>query len=253
VSLSGVSILQRILILGSAPNAVVPSADVVYCANAAAFYYAEDIKTIPTIISVVGEHLIAGVNTSKASFELKQVREALLQAKMHEMIILEHEAWFNGWNVNQGLNDVEYAGSITPTIMTFSKRAALLKATAGLEEPIFSYTLLTEAAKMSPWRFLRSSKYLLRDLRKKGAEKPIETNPVLRPSTGMWAAIAATDRYGTNAQYLISGIGLTTGANRSIHKSGKSQGKFEKFTHHLHADMRVFNKLKNIYDIEYIG
>lgn len=244
--------MKRILILGSAPNAAVPCADVVYCANSSVQYYADKIKFIPSITSVVGSHLIAGVNASSASPSLKQVRSAILQSKMHEMIILEHEPWFNGWNIEQGILDVESSCGISPSLMKFNERMNLLKLTSGLEEPIFSYGILKELKRLGPWRFLRASKYLLRDLRKRGVKKPLETNPALRPSTGMWAAIAAMDRHGRQAKYFLSGISLTGFSDRSIHHNGQSQGQFEKFTHHLHADIRTLNALKKRYDVESI-
>jgi hypothetical protein len=241
---------KRVLILGAAPNATVPKAEVVYCANAASFYFSEKISGIPKVVSVVGEHLIAGVNESQAPLSLKKTRNAIFQSKIHEMLILEHSPWFDGWNTDKGLQDAEDACGSKPKTLLFSERAKLLKNTSGLTEPIFSYTLFAEAMRMNPWRFLRSSKTIIRDLCKKKASNKVEMSPVLRPSTGIWAAIIAMDRHGPDAEYLISGIGLSARANRLNHTDGSSQGRYEKFTHHLHADIRIFRELERRYNVK---
>lgn len=242
----------RILILGSAPNAVVPCADLVYCANSSVNYHAEKITSIPKIVGVVSSHLIAGIKSSNASETVKQVRDDVFSSKIHEMLVLEHKPWFDGWNLEQGMQDVEQAIGIRPELVTFSQRISILRAITGLKEPIWSHTFLTDASRENPMHLARLSKLFLKDFRKKRRGNLIEANPVFRPSTGMWAAMAAMVKYGTEAKYLFSGISLDRLSNRSIHHNGKSQGEFEHFTHHLHADIRIFNTLKKAYDVEYI-
>lgn len=241
---------NQVLILGAAPNATVPRVPVVYCANAASFYFSDNIKEIPKVVSVVGEHLIAGVHESQAPLSLKKTRNAIFQSKVHEMIVLEHSPWFDGWNTNKGLQDAEDACGSKPKTLLFSDRAKLLNNISGLAEPIFSYTLFAEAMRMSPWMFLRSSKSLIRDICKKYIYDKVEMSPVLRPSTGIWAAIIAIDRHGSEAEYLISGIGLSARASRLTHTDGSSQGMYKKFTHHLHADIKIFRELERRYNIK---
>lgn len=62
----------------------------------------------------------------------------------------------------------------------------------------------------------------------------------------------AMKKYGPDAEYIVSGISLTTKASRIPHPHGLRPGKFPDFTHHLHADRKVIEKLKDNYTIQYI-
>lgn len=121
--------------------------------------------------------------------------------------------------------------------------------TAGLRQPILSHSLVREIN--SPRMALRGAKMLFKAMKHKSPKKS-EINPVFGPSTGLWTTMIAMEKYGPDAEYIISGISLTTKASRIPHPHGLRPGTFPDFTHHLHADRKVMKKLKYNYSIRYI-
>lgn len=176
------------------------------------------------------------------------MRSYLNESPISGLIVLDHSPWFLGWDLPASLLRATHDTGVVPEVISSSRRSEVLFDTAGLREPILSHSLFSEIN--SPRMALRGTKLLFQALKHR-SRKISETNPALRPSTGLWAAMIAMERYGPNAEYTLSGISLTTKASRIPHPHGLRPGKFSDFTHHLHADRKVMKKLKDNYSIRY--
>lgn len=240
---------MKILILGSAPFAEVPAADHAYCANASAYYYADQLKGIPKVDCVVGAHIVCASPRSGAHDDLKKLRYYLTKSPISCLNVLDTKPWFLGWDLPASLLSVHDDTGLVPEVISSARRAAVLFKITGLKEPILSHYLWRE---INSFRlFLRAAKLLFHTCSHRFGTK-LEISPVLTPSTGLWATIIAMERHGPGAEYVISGISLTTRNDRLPHPNGLRPGRYSKFAHHLQADKKVLNKLKSDYAIRYI-
>jgi len=240
--------MKKILILGSAPNASIPVADFAYCANASASYFQEQLTQIGEIVSVVGEHCIAAVPGSAAPESVKIARELIIESK-NDISIIRHQPWFDGWNLDLGLEDMK----AKYRWISHSERSTTIMQTSELSEPIISHTLLYESIKRNPIGFLRNMNSLFRQNRRAKKKGSVESHAVLRPSTGLLAAMIAMSEHGLDAKYILSGINLSIFSDRTSHHKGPTQQAFHGITHHIHADRKIFYALKRRYNIEYIN
>lgn len=240
---------MKILILGSAPNAKIPAADHVYCANTSAYYYADRLKGISKIDCVVGSHIVCASPQSEARDELKKLRSYLNNSPISGLIVLDHNPWYLGWDLSTRLMRVNHDTGLVSQVISSAERSDVLFKTAGLREPILSHSLIREIN--SPRQAWWGAKLLFQSLTHR-FRKRREISPVLTPSTGLWAAMIAMERHGPDAEYIISGISLTTTNERIPHPDGLRPGNFPKLTHHLQADRKIVEKLKNSYIIQYI-
>lgn len=247
-----VKTVLKVLILGSGPNAAVPDADIIYCANSSASYYAEEFRPNAEVRCVVGSHIIAAVPDSQAPDPVKAARSSILGLDIDQFICLNHNPWYPGWDLEAGLQQLSTKPGRAVRIVNDVERAEILLRTSGLSEPIFSYTWWVEATRMGPLKFLKSARRLSKHFRRHAKHSVRETHEVLRPSTGLIAATIAMDEHGTDAKYMLSGIGLSLWSDRSTHPRGISQGTFRDFVHHKHADIRLLKALRKKYSIDYL-
>lgn len=233
----------RILVLGSKPEAAVPATDHTYCANCASHYYRDALQSNRPIVNVVAGAIVArphkGQKPEVASRHRKQYRR-LLDARPDSLVIVhghreqpafQHaETCFREDGFDLQLRHIPY-----------DDRQALIYKHTGLSGPI-----RPERLGHLPIRYgITYARDRARGLLLEATGKEVQYKNLFRISMGVFALIYAIDAHGSDATYIVSGIGVSD-RNRYQDGFGLKRGPM---TPHVHADIRVLRILAQRYEI----
>ncbi|KUL32784.1 hypothetical protein [Chlorobium limicola] len=229
--------MKRIVIIGSKPNANIPDGDVIYCANGAIGYYAENVKRFGKVISILNPDLIhpkkrKNGSSTKEFYERQWL--AIVHSRPDKVILLRNNGLLM---LTEALRD---AGFEAPVLgLSRVERRMLVGRISGSYDPIITkeFFLLPVGKKI---RYIGSlcSTYLKRIIDKKK-----DCGAYFRPSTGVISLIFAIDEYGNDAEYVVAGIGIK---NRAQYHDGNNPAQND-LPHHVFADKQVLRRLAGRY------
>lgn len=203
--------MKKIVILGSKPGAKWLDADVVYCANGAIGFYAQELSSARNIVNVVSARILnksrllqkksnAEVYSSKLSAicGANPLKMILIGSISKPSLAIELAAWLKVIGYKSHIEFVDYA-----------MRVSLLEKLTGLTYPVpLKAVFLQSSILIAVYDLIHLM--LFRIGLKKG-----EVNRKYRPSTGIIALLIAIQEHGHDAEYFIAGIGLY---QRNIHQ-----------------------------------
>lgn len=231
---------MKVLILGSAPNAKVPQADIVYGANNSLYYSRDKLLHGVKKVAVIGEHIITATESSKANNHIKAARQLLKETDLDEIVVLRNDPWFDGWDYGSSILDFEE--KLFAEISS-DDRSSLLKSICNIQEPIVSYSILGKLIRMKPARALSQIVSLIKKSVSYKLGRCGDSHPITRPSTGMIAVLYAMHTHGASAEYIISGISLSEEGDRYIYPGNLRLPRANGIEHHLLADIIIYKKI----------
>jgi len=226
---------QTVLILGSRPEASIPSCDAVYCANAAIGYYRDRIAAIPWKVLVVNGGALKQpeVDSTDAKRRIhEEKRNQILNAPCDERYVMGNT------KVAELINEWDR----TPThLMPRSDRHRMVRRVTGFRQPIVTGDFAREPFGIKLTLLYR----LLKAVLKRSVNREKDHPPYFRPSAGVLALILAVDQNPAGSRFIISGIGVSArheyhaGVNDTVHSVPK----------HVGPDVRILQKLNRTHDL----
>ena len=242
--------MKRIVILGSKPDARFVSADEVWCANAAIGFYGDDVRRYPIAVNVASA-IVLRKNlldaTSHGGIYAKKW-EAVVAARPSRLVLLAAPADPGcAVAVQEALRTGGYAAPIE--VCTVRRRIRLVSDVAGIRYPVVTRAFFRQPLAVQ----VRDVDRLLRFLWKSRSGAGDEDAPgKFRPSTGILALLLAIRQHGSDAEYVVAGIGVeerwAQQANGTV-LVGKTATRHGGLTPHVHADVAVLRALACRYAI----
>jgi len=229
--------MQRVLILGSKPDAIIPSFDHAYCANAAASYYQGELshrggKTYSVVASGQITKRERRPNNKKLQHYDEKTTRILESRNDGVILILPPDKSSAKRKIKEGISVVE---------VTERERERILRNISGLDEPV-GPCRLTEAPITVSTLYIYT-KLLQNAFQAIGKER--RPPAAFRASTGIFSLAYAILQHGTQSEYIISGIGLS---DRENYKD-KSFKQKRKIPRHSHADTHYLSALSARFNI----
>lgn len=226
---------KRVVILGSKPDAKIPQGDVIFCANASIGMYPEIIKKFELVVNVISgyKYHFKGKEEIKAS-------NIIADSNANELIIVRNQPGCIKKLLNQGYDTSKICH------VTSKQRRDLTYKITGLQGPFISplfFNKLTLEEQISA--------IFISIIAEKRNNTDFDWPPSFKPSTGVFALIDATSRFGASSEYIISGIGIN---NRNIYsyceERLESDDNFNnKIGGHLYPDQIILSRMNKIYNI----
>lgn len=239
--------MKRIVILGSKPNAIIPKCDRIYCSNAAVISNEKAVNQFAERVVVASSAILgAGLVPRTSRHEIyRQKLEAVRDAGMSRIILLE-SPYSPGMaaQVKAHLQVDERNPDISTVSVT--QRIEMVRSIAQTTYPLVDESFVSQDLKvrvhdrMAIWRWYLNWKFgnALRDV-----------SPKYRPSTGILALLQAIKENGSDAKYVLAGIGTK---NRNVAKvktftATTSDTPAGELPQHVHADLMILEKLVHKY------
>jgi hypothetical protein len=245
---AGPAKIKRVVIMGSKPHSIVPSGDIIYCANAAALTDPVAVSKFPRRTVVASGQVVArGINSNSLAQTFDEVRaQSVCNFDGQEAVIFLNEGDYRFRLLNDELIRI---GPPSRTIRFIDARGhrALVGRFVG------AYPLLDRRFFKQPVRviLLDSIKIAICSLSWIWGSRRLDVSAKYRPSTGILALLLAIRDHGIQTQYILSGIGL---GNRDAHiLDGKpfevKRAPRRDLPLHVVADIIVLQRLAKRFDI----
>lgn len=242
--------MKRVVILGSKPKASFVDAEEVWCANAAIGFYGDEVRRYPVVVNVASAVILrknlqdAGVHGGiyakkwQAVVTARPTRLVLLAAPSDTSCVVE---------VQEALRSAGYAVPID--ICTVRRRIRLVRDVAGLRYPVVTRAFFHQPLAVQVRDLERMARFLWKSRSGDGDE---DAPGKFRPSTGILALLLAIRQHGTDAEYVVAGIGVEERwAQQGDGKVlvGKTATKHGGLTPHVHADIAVLRAVAGRYAV----
>ena len=199
-------IKKKIVILGSKPDAIIPTASVYVCANYSAYYYKDQLtdfnnSKIYTILSA--SEVLTGL---RADAEHKDAwivsRLANLQdGGIGQTFIYNSEFYPNSTSVISSLNLNK-----KPVYLPYQLVLDIQKKLLNKTEPFITI----KHVDLNLRYMVHLARAYFRDIfSKMFSSELVNYSGLFRPSTGVFALLYAIHLFGKDAEYILAGIGLT--------------------------------------------
>lgn len=246
--------MKRIVILGSKPNAAFVDAEEVWCANAAIGFYGDEVRRYPAAVNVASGIILrknlrdAGVYGGiyekkwRAVVAARPSRLVLLAAPCDTSCVVE---------VQEALRSSGYASPIE--ICTVRRRIRLVREIAGLRYPVVTRAFFRQPVAVQLRDAERLARFAWKSRSREGRGEADEDAPgKFRPSTGILALLLAIRQHGSDAEYVVAGIGVEERwAQQGDGKIlvGKTATCDGGLTPHVHADIAVLRSVARRYAV----
>jgi len=223
---------KKILILGSRPDAKIVQHDFVYAANAASYYYSDQLTDKKKLIDVVSGDILVRPMLEK----YKSEKDFYLE-KLHRIASSHSEAMALAPGQPRAVHLLRESGYKNPIIpLNHSRRRNIIGLVSGLTDPIVSDHFLSLEKEQRDILLNSMLKVNVRRVKNANAEH----NNYFRPSTGVFALCFAIYRHGRNATYTIAGMGLSS---RATYPDMARNLDVERDNTHVFADKKVLEVL----------
>lgn len=227
------------MIIGSKPDARIPDGDVIYCANSAIGYYAENVGRFQKVISVLNPDIIHPKKRAAGS-ETREFYErqwsTVVNSHPHKMVLLRTTSLAM---LTDSLRDAGFEAPVYG--LSRVERRMLVGKISGCYDPIITKDFFRLPTKIKT-RYIGS---LTTTFLKRLIDRSKDCGAYFRPSTGVISLVFAIDEHGENAEYVIAGIGMK---NRELYHDGKNP-KHGYLPHHVFADKKILSRLTEQYRI----
>ena len=241
--------MNKVVILGSKPNAIVPRGDKIYCANAGFLSNEDAVATFADRVAVASSMVLGnGLLPDSRNHEVyRQKLDAVRDAGMSRIILFGAPI-----SPDMATKVAAYlqADGQNPNISVISvvERADLVKSIAGTRYPLVDRSFYSQPFRIrmrDHWLNCRS----LWDLRFGNGH--LDTSPKYRPSTGILALLQAIRENGNTAEYVLAGIGAKA---RNVVKVKTFTAKLRdtpvgEIPEHVTADLIVLRNLVRRYTL----
>lgn len=241
----------QIVILGSAPGAEFPDGDAIYCANSAAIAHADRVRSFPSSVSVVGDHIV-GRGYDPAPTEREKHAQRFIEVcnlPTQKIIVIRQNRYVDpAYPFERGLAQLRERVTCPVEVTEAAARRALIARVTGMQEPIWNpeiYHFIPPNSRRRKitlrWTHVRAK---LRSI----LDSNYNASPKFRLSCGLYCLALAIDTHGADADYHIAGIRLALDANRDYYAAGDfwpSTG----MPAHLLVDRLVLPRLAQRYNI----
>lgn len=240
--------MKRIVVLGSKPGAQLPDADAAYCANGAIGFYAQELLGIKTIVNVVSARILnkSRMLDEKSESEFYSEKfSAICNAKPSELIMIGSIAKpYLATELGHWLEGRGYKSPIT--YLDPAAKVNLQKKLTGLPFPLPLKAAFRGSFRMAINDLIDLAMFRI------GLGKG-EVNRAFRPSTGAITLLCAIEKYGSDAEYVIAGIGLSERNKHQVNgKSTYIPAKFDRagMEPHVLADEYIFSALASRFRLQ---
>lgn len=245
---AGSAKIKRVVVMGSKPHSIVPSGDIIYCANAAALTDPVAVSKFPRRTVVASGQVIArGINSNKLAQTIDEMRaQSVCTFNGQEAVIFLNEG-----DRRYRMLKEELVRSGPPTrIMRFIDargHRSLVRQFAG------AYPVLDRRYFKQPLGVILfdTLKIAICSLSWIWGNRRLDVSAKYRPSTGVLALLLAIREHGHQAQYVLSGVGL---GNRDAYiLDGKPfevrRAQKKDLPMHVVADIIVLQRLAKHFNI----
>jgi len=239
--------MTRVVILGTKPNAIIPDADIVYCANAAIGFYRDEITKIKRTVSIASVLVLNKHFINKRNIDVDLYHDkwsAVISSSPEKLVLIDPPGHLNTTlRVTKGLAQAAYTAPIE--MLGFKKRKELVRTSSNLPYPVLTRAVLEQPLNEIIDDFKGILKFYIR-------RKNEDVKAKFRPSTGIIALLYSIDAHGPQAKYIIAGIGIK---DRKFHQQNKKMKQSEKnnkvgiLAQHVSADIAILRSLVQRYDI----
>jgi len=229
----------RVVILGAKPNADIPEGDAVWCANSAIVFYSDQIHHFQEVVSVQNPDMLHPKNRREGESDREmneQLYRKLLVSRSNRMILTRTSS------LELVKRELDAAGFSAPVSgISIYERRMLVGRISGCYDPIVTSDFFRLPYKVK----VRYAGSLGSTFLKRLFDWKKDCGSAFRPSTGVLALVMAIAEYGTGAEYVICGIGVS---KRLEYVSGtKTKGRM--LQPHVYADVKVLRQLRRRYSL----
>lgn len=246
--------MKRVVILGSKPDASFVEADEVWCANAAIGFYDEAVRRYPVAVNVASATILrknlrdasvhGGIYEKKwrAVVAASPARLVLLAAPCDTSCVVE---------VQEALRRAGYVPPIE--ICTVRRRILLVRELAKLRYPVVTRAFFRQPVAVQLRDAERLFRFVMKSRSGPGRGETDDDAPgKFRPSTGVLALLLAMRQHGTDAEYVVAGIGVEDrwaqeGDGKVL--VGKTTTRDGGLTPHVHADIAILRAIAGRYAV----
>lgn len=234
--------MKKIVIIGSKPDAEIPEGDIAYFTNTSLSLYHEHIKQFNRIIVVIIKPVLNYLQNNRQKEnpyrDFNSRTWDILSKVPDKMVIISDK---ETEKTVKALQDNGYKGKINH--LTTYDRRKLIEKVSGCRDPIVTQDFWTLPANIQ----IKCINSMVKSGFKRIVSKKSDVYCVLRPSTGIFSIVHAIHEIGTEAEYVISGIGLK---KRGVYSDGKNEEKSKQnpFSH-IFADQKVLKELAQKHNI----
>ncbi len=239
--------MVRIVVLGTKPNAVIPDGDAIYCANAAIGFYKNEVARYTYVVNVASTLVLNKHFENRRQIDVDLYHDkwtAVSNASPQKLVLVDAagQPELSGQLVAK-LRESGYNAAIE--ILSLAKRTRLVRSVAGMPYPIVTRELFSQALQTQLEDIVHLCKYWLQQV-------DGDVKGKFRPSTGIMALLYAIDCHGSDAEYVLAGIGVQ---ERQLHQHNHALLHSEKIhrTHvlapHIEADIAVLRSLGSRYRV----
>ena len=234
---------NKIVILGSKPNAKIPKGDIYYCANSAASFYNSKIDKNSKIVTLVAaSEIIKSRRKSKEKDKwLAEKYNRIVNTHSNKIILVGNEFF------PEALPRIKRNYKNKVEQLKFSDLNEILKKLVNKRFPVLTIKHLYPIG-------LNSIKNLVKFLIEKYyiiSKKNKLSSGLFRPSTGILSLAYAISKHGYDSEYYVAGIGLN---NRELYPDGFNNTwtpKKNLNSYHIHADEKISKLLLKKYKIHF--
>ena len=197
--------MKKIVILGSKPKAIIPNGDKIYCANAAFISNETAIDAFADRVVIASSAVLgAGLSAGATIHDVyKQKLDAVRDAGMSRIILFE-SPFSPGMaaKVKAYLQSDDQNHDIV--VMSVMQRIEMVRSIAQAPYPLIDASFSSQpfairvSDRMKIWRWYLNSRF---------GNGQLDVSPKYRPSTGVLALLQAISENGSNAEYVLAGIG----------------------------------------------
>ena len=235
--------MKKVVILGSKPKAVIPRGDKIYCANAAFISNETAVDTFADRVVIAPRAVLGAGLPSETSIHdvYKQKLDAVRDAGMSRIILFE-----SPFSLGMAAKVKAYLQSDTRNhnifVMSVMQRIEMVRSIAQATYPLVDASFSSQpfnvrvSDRMKIWRWHLNSKF---------GNGQRDVSPKYRPSTGILALLQAISENGSNAEYVLAGIGTK---KRNIAKVTTFTETLPdtpagELPQHVNADLMILGKL----------
>lgn len=238
--------MLRVVILGSKPNSKIPHGDRIYGANASFYNRESECAGFRERVMVAsGNRLLRGLDDPVISSSFAAKAQMMLQFSGERRVILLP---YGPDNITR-IRNLEFSRRLDESainLVSQSDKIDLVKRFVGFY-PLVDRSIFEQ----SPKRWMKDLMRLAHFFVMRYTSVPDRDCPSpYRPSTGLLALLLAISENGGDAEYVISGIGIThrdiNVCGDKVNKTWQAKGRLPS---HVLADLIVLKKLRGKYKI----
>ena len=237
--------LSKILVLGSKPDAIIPSFDYAFCANASAGYYRDElIDYKDKIISIVSSTEVIEnkrIGSRDKDKWLSEKRKMIADFPSSKLVL----HWVDVYP--EAIQSLIDAGCKSPIeALPTMEVKKLEKNLCNIVEPIFTYDHIKGGARRALFNTVNYIIQLISSL----FNRCYNATGLYRPSTGIVSLLYAISIHGDKAEYILSGIGITGRGSYPDGVKNTWSRKVNLDSYHVLVDKRIIKILSNRYNIK---